>query len=385
MVSTSDNFFFIDSINDINLDQWNDCVGLDHPFTRFEFLSALENSQSASIKTGWKPCHYIEKNENQKIIAVCPLYIKTHSFGEYIFDHAWADAYHRHGLNYYPKLQSAIPFTPVTGERIIISDLIKDKSNKKIEIIKKIIKKAETIDVSSVHFNFINNTSKIKIKNINLLSRKGIQFHWKNNNYNNFEEFLKTLSSRKRKVIKKERLCLKNNNLTVKKLTGNDIKNEHWDFFYKCYLNTTGRKWGSTYLTKDFFYEIGKNFSNKILLFIAYNDGTMIASAINFLSSSHLYGRLWGSLYDVPYLHFELCYYQAMNYAIENQIKIVEAGAQGEHKLQRGYMPENTWSLHWIKDQEFSKAINQFLDEEMKLMKKQKQNLEEFTPFKKLN
>ena len=385
MVSTSDNFFFIDSINDIILDQWNDCVGLDHPFTRFEFLSALENSQSANIKTGWKPCHYIEKNENQKIIAVCPLYIKTHSFGEYIFDHAWADAYHKYGLNYYPKLQSAIPFTPVTGERIIISDFVKNKFKKKTEIIKRIIKKAETINVSSVHFNFINNSSEIKITDSNLLTRKGIQFHWKNNNYNNFEEFLKTLSSRKRKVIKKERLCLKNNNLTVKKLTGNDIKIEHWDFFYQCYLNTTGRKWGSTYLTKDFFYDIGKNFSDKILLFIAYKDDKMIASAINFLSSSHLYGRLWGSLYDVPYLHFELCYYQAIEYAIENKIKIVEAGAQGEHKLQRGYMPVNTWSLHWIKDKEFNKAINQFLNEEIKLMKKHKKNLEEFTPFKKLN
>ena len=304
MVSTSDNFFFIDSINDINLDQWNDCVGLDHPFTRFEFLSALENSQSANVKSGWKPCHYIEKNENQKIIAVCPLYIKNHSFGEYIFDHAWADAYHRHGLNYYPKLQSAIPFTPVTGERIIISDLVKDKSNKKIEIINRIIKKAETINVSSLHFNFIKNSSEIKKSNLNLLSRKGIQFHWKNNNYNTFEDFLKTLSSRKRKVIKKERLCLKDNNLTVKKLTGNDIKNEHWDFFYKCYLNTTGKKWGSTYLTKDFFYEIGKNFSDKILLFIAYNDEKMIASAINFLSSSHLIWKIMGISFMIFLISF---------------------------------------------------------------------------------
>jgi predicted N-acyltransferase len=385
MVSTPDNFFFIDSINKINLDQWNECVGLDHPFTRFEFLSALENSNSASIKTGWKPCHYIEKNKDQKIIAICPLYIKSHSFGEYIFDHVWADAYHRHGLNYYPKLQSAIPFTPVTGERIIINNIVKDKSNKRIEILKRIIKKAEILNISSVHFNFINNSLEIKKVDINLLSRKGIQFHWKNNNYNNFEEFLKTLSSRKRKVIKKERQCLENNNLIVKKLTGDDINKEHWDFFYKCYMNTTGRKWGSTYLTKDFFYKIGKNFSDKILLFIAYNEDKMIASAINFLSSSHLYGRLWGSLYDIPYLHFELCYYQAIEYAILNKLKIVEAGAQGEHKLQRGYMPQNTWSLHWIKDQEFSKAIKQFLNNEVKLMSSQKKNLEDFSPFKKLN
>ena len=385
MVSTSDNFLFVDSINDISLDQWNDCVGLDHPFTRFEFLSALEKSQSANIKSGWKPCHYIEKNEHQKIIAVCPLYIKDHSLGEYIFDHAWADAYHRHGLSYYPKLQSAIPFTPVTGERIIISDIVKNKSNKKIEIINRIIKKAESINVSSLHFNFIKDPFEIIKSKLNLLSRKGIQFHWKNDNYNNFEDFLKTLSSRKRKVIKKERLCLKDNNLIVNKLTGSDIKSEHWEFFYKCYLNTTSRKWGSTYLTKDFFYEIGENFSDKILLFIAYSEDKMVASAINFLSSSHLYGRLWGSLYDIPYLHFELCYYQAIDYAIENGIKIVEAGAQGEHKLQRGYMPEDTWSLHWIKNQEFNNAIKNFLNDEVKLMNNQKKNLKEFAPYKKLN
>ena len=385
MVSTSDNYFFVNSINDITLDQWNKCVGINHPFTRFEFLSALEKSQSASIETGWRPCHYVEKNNKNKIVAVCPLYLKTHSFGEYIFDHAWADAYHKHGLNYYPKLQSAIPFTPVTGERIIVSNLIKDKPKKIIEILNRIIKKAEAINVSSLHFNFIKDLSKIKKSKVNLLSRKGIQFHWKNDNYDTFEDFLKKLSSRKRKVIKRERLCLKDNNLTVKRLTGKEITNEHWDFFYKCYLNTTGRKWGSTYLTKDFFYEIGKNFTDKILLIIAYNNNQMIASAINFLSSSHLYGRLWGCLYDIPYLHFELCYYQAIDYAIKNKIKIVEAGAQGEHKLQRGYMPENTWSLHWIKDQEFSKAINQFLDEELRLMNNQKKNLEEFAPFKKLN
>ena len=385
MVSNSDNYFFVDSINKINLNDWNECVGLDHPFTRFEFLSALESSQSANVKTGWKPHHYIEKNIDQKIIAVCPLYIKTHSFGEYIFDHAWADAYHRHGVSYYPKLQSAIPFTPVTGERIIINKLINNKYNKKKEIVDRIINEAKKLNVSSLHFNFIKNFYELKKSYSNLLLRQGIQYHWQNNNYKNFEDFLKTLSSRKRKVIKKERLCLQNNNLKVQKLTGDDINIEHWDFFYECYLNTTGRKWGSTYLTKDFFYNIGKTFSDKVLLLIAFDNRKMIASALNFLSSSHLYGRLWGSLYDIPYLHFELCYYQAMDYAIENKIRIVEAGAQGEHKIQRGYMPQNTSSLHWIKDQQFSEAINRFLDEEIKLMNKQKKNLEEFTPFKKLN
>ena len=385
MVSSSDNYFFAESINSIKADDWNKCAGLDHPFTRYEFLSALENSQSSNSKTGWKPFHYIEKNKNNKIIAICPLYIKSHSFGEYIFDHAWADAYRRHGLNYYPKLQSAIPFTPVTGERILISDCIKDKFTKKIEIINRIIDQTKKNNVSSLHFNFVPNPSKIKKANKELLIRQGIQFHWKNNSYKSFNDFLKTLSSRKRKVIKKERLCLDTNGLNVKLLTANNIKKEHWDFFYKCYLNTTSRKWGSTYLTKKFFYEIGNNFADKILLIVAYKEKIMIASAINFISSTHLYGRLWGTLYEIPYLHFELCYYQAIDYAIANNIKNVEAGAQGEHKLQRGYMPEKTWSLHWIKDQEFSKAIDQYLDKEINLMNKQKLDLEQFAPFKNSN
>ena len=385
MISYSGNFFFAQSINDINSLLWNKCVGLDHPFTRHEFLSALENSESANSKTGWKAFHYIEKNEKNEIIAICPLYIKNHSFGEYIFDHSWADAYHRHGLNYYPKLQSAIPFTPVTWERILVHKKIKNKSEKKLEIIKKIIEKSKELNVSSLHFNFLNNPEKFKKQNEEILIRQGIQFHWKNNDYKDFDDFLKSLSSRKRKLIKKERKCIEKNNLNVRKFTGKEIQKEHWEFFYKCYLNTTGRKWGSTYLKKDFFFKLGESFSEKILLIIAFKEETMIASAINFISSTHLYGRLWGSLNNIPYLHFELCYYQAIDYAIENKIKIVEAGAQGEHKLQRGYVPEVTWSMHWIKDQQFSKAIEDFLNNEKKLVENQKKNLEKFTPFKKLN
>ena len=218
-----------------------------------------------------------------------------------------------------------------------------------------------------------------------MMIRQGIQFHWKNNNYKTFDDFLITLSSRKRKLIKKERQCIKNNNLVVRLLSGDDIKKEHIDFFYECYLNTTGRKWGSKYLTKKFFSELLENFRDKILLIIALKSNKMIASAINFLSSTHLYGRLWGAKYEVPFLHFELCYYQAIEYAIKNKIKIVEAGAQGEHKLQRGYMPQKIWSLHWIKDQQFSKAIEQYLDEETKLLNNQKESLEQFAPYKNSN
>jgi len=382
VVSCSDNYFFINSVDKINRNDWNNCAGIDHPFTRHEFLSALENSKSANSDTGWRPYHYVEINNDNKVIALCPLYIKNHSYGEYIFDHSWAEAYQKYGLNYYPKLQSAIPFTPVTGERIIIDNSIKDKTSKKIQILNNIINETKKINVSSVHFNFIQEPSDIKKNDLNILIRQGIQYHWKNNNYESFDDFLKSLSSRKRKVIKKERLCLKNNNLKIKILKGNEIKKKHIDFFYKCYNNTTGRKWGQKYLTKEFFINISKNFNEKIVLFLALNDDTMVASAINFLSSSHLYGRLWGSLYEIPFLHFELCYYQAIEYAIKNKILVVEAGAQGEHKIQRGYMPEKTWSIHWIKDQKFSVAINKYLLEEKNIMNQQKKDLEKFTPYK---
>ena len=373
-------FFFCSSLDLINKYSWNNCIGDDHPFLQYEFLNALEKSGSATSKTGWQPYHYIEK-DNEEIIAICPLYIKSHSFGEYIFDHSWADAYHRYGLNYYPKLQSAIPFTPVTGERIIINKKINNIKEKENEVIKNIITEAKKINVSSLHFNFIKNSSQL-INNKEIMLRSGIQYHWKNKNYKSFDKFLESLSSRKRKIIKRERLCISNNDLRVELLNGDLIKEEHIQFFYDCYLDTTGRKWGSTYLSKDFFFELLLNFKDKILLIMAFHDNKKIASAINFLSKSHLYGRLWGAKYEVPFLHFELCYYQAIDYAIKNEIQIVEAGAQGEHKLQRGYVPTKTWSAHWIKDKEFSTAIENFLNKEVQLINSEKDKLDTLSPYK---
>ena len=373
-------FFFCSSLDLIDKNKWNICIGHDHPFLQYEFLNALEKSGSATTKTGWQPYHYIEK-ENNEIIAICPLYIKSHSFGEYIFDHSWADAYHRYGLNYYPKLQSAIPFTPVTGERIIINRKIKNIKEKEKEVIKNIITEAKKINVSSLHFNFIKNASQWK-NNKELMLRSGIQYHWKNNNYKSFKEFLDNLSSRKRKVIKKERNCITDNDLKVELLHEDLIKEEHIQFFYDCYLDTTGKKWGSNYLTKNFFYDLFLNFKDKILLIMAFHGNKKIASAINFLSKTHLYGRLWGSKYEIPFLHFELCYYQAIDYAIKNNINIVEAGAQGEHKLQRGYTPTKTWSAHWIKDKEFSNAIENFLNRESQLINNEKDKLDVLSPYK---
>ena len=381
MSSLKSDYFFIDSLKKVKQEDWNACVDDDHPFIQYEFLFALEESESACSQTGWKPYHYIEQNDDNDIIAICPLYLKSHSYGEYIFDHAWADAYHRHGLNYYPKLQSAIPFTPVTGERIFISKKIKNKKDKIKTIINNIIGEAKKLNVSSAHFNFIKNPNEWDAEEP-IMIREGIQFHWENNNYKSFDDFLSTLSSRKRKQIKKERECLKINNLNVKLLSGDDLQKEDLEFFYECYLDTTGRKWGSTYLKKEFFMNILNNFKNKVLLMIAYQDDTKVASALNFLSKTHLYGRLWGSKFEVPYLHFELCYYQAIDYAIANNIKYVEAGAQGEHKLSRGYLPQKTWSAHWIKEKDFSSAINKFLNEESKMTSSHKENLEALGPYK---
>ena len=381
MPSTKSVINFIDSLKKVKKNNWNNCVGNDHPFTQYEFLLALEESKSACTQTGWKPHHYVEYDKESKLIAICPLYIKSHSYGEYIFDHAWADAYHRHGLSYYPKLQSAIPFTPVTGDRIFINKEVKNKKNKIKEIINNIIDEAKRLDVSSAHFNFIK-TPNDWIADEEIMIREGIQFHWKNDNYKTFDDFILTLSSRKRKQIKKERQCLLKNSLEVKKFSGDELLKEHFDFFYECYLDTTGRKWGSTYLKKEFFFNILENFKDKILLIVAFQDNQKIASALNFLSKTHLYGRLWGSKFEVPYLHFELCYYQAIDFAIENNMQYVEAGAQGEHKLSRGYLPEKTWSAHWIKEKDFSKAISKFLDEETKMINFHKKDLEALAPYK---
>jgi len=383
MVSRPGNYRFLSSIKDISCDDWNNCAGLEHPFTRYEFFYALEKSKSATNSTGWKPFHYVETDEKNQLISICPLYIKSHSFGEYIFDHAWAEAYNRNGLQYYPKLQSAVPFTPVTGRRIMIRNNHLNNATIEKRVLKNIINKASQINVSSVHFNFLNNPKTFCLEKNNLMLRKGIQFHWQNDSYESFNDFLSSLSSRKRKLIKKERKCLEEHNLKIELLTGLQITKFHWDFFYQCYLNTTEGKWGSSYLKKDFFYNIGQSIPSKILLILAKQNNTYIAGALNFMSKTHLYGRLWGSITYVPFLHFEICYYQAIEYAIMNKIQIVEAGAQGSHKLKRGYMPKEIFSVHWIKNINFKDAINNYLDEEIKIIEKQKKELEQFAPFKK--
>ncbi len=361
----------VSSLADVNRNEWDSLNTSNHPFTSYDFLNSLEMSESVTAKTGWNPQHIIIKNNTGNIIGASPNYLKMHSYGEYIFDHAWANAFENAGGQYYPKLLSAIPFTPATGPRVLIDPKNPDSD----EIFELIINMFEIIvqnnDLSSAHINFITDNLNKKLKNEKWIKRKGIQFHWYNKDYNSFEDFLSKLKSSKRKAIRKERRTILNSNLVIQKVTGNELNSEMWDSFYNFYLNTINKKWGGAYLTKSFFYLINKTMKNKILLIIARQNNKIVAGALNFIGSDTLYGRNWGSVVDIPFLHFELCYYQAIEYAIDNNIKTVEAGAQGHHKIQRGYVAASTYSSHLIQNESFSKAVRNFVQIEEKEIDRQ--------------
>ena len=361
----------VSRLADINRNEWDSLNTSNHPFTSYDFLNSLEISESVSPKTGWNPQHIIIKDKNGNIIGASPNYLKMHSYGEYIFDHAWANAFENAGGQYYPKALSAIPFTPATGPRVLINPNNPDKD----KIFELIINMFEMIvqnnNLSSAHLNFITDNLNKKLKNEKWIKRKGLQFHWHNRDYNSFDDFLSKLKSSKRKAIRKERRTIIKNNLVIQKVTGNGLNNEIWDSFYNFYLNTIDKKWGGAYLTKSFFYLINKTMKNKILLIIAKQNDKIVAGALNFIGSNTLYGRNWGSIVDIPFLHFELCYYQAIEYAIDNNIKTVEAGAQGHHKIQRGYVAESTYSRHLIQNESFAKAVRNFVQLEAKEIDKQ--------------
>ena len=361
----------VSSLADVDRSEWDSLNTSNHPFTSYDFLNSLEISESVSPNTGWNPQHIIVKNNKGNIIGASPNYLKMHSYGEYIFDHAWANAFENAGGQYYPKLLSAIPFTPATGPRVLIDPKSPD-SNKIFELI---INMFEIIvqnnNLSSAHLNFITDKLNKKLKNEKWIKRKGLQFHWHNRDYNSFDDFLSKLKSSKRKAIRKERRTIMNNNLVIQKVTGNELNNEIWDSFYNFYLNTIDKKWGGAYLTKSFFYLINKTMKNKILLVIARQNNKIVAGALNFIGNDTLYGRNWGSIVNIPFLHFELCYYQAIEYAIDNNIKTVEAGAQGNHKIQRGYVAQSTYSCHLIQNESFAKAVRNFVQIEAKEIDRQ--------------
>ena len=359
------------SLSNIDKNQWNKLNICNHPFTSYEFLNALETSNSVSTKTGWTPKHILVKNAANNLIGASPNYLKMHSYGEYIFDHSWANAFENAGGQYYPKLLSAIPFTPATGPRILLSP----QKNNNDEILKLIIGTYEQLvknnNLSSAHMNFITKQLSDTLNKRNWIKREGLQFHWYNKKYQSFDDFLDELKSTKRKAIKKERKKINEYGLTIERLTGDALNVKIWDSFYEFYLSTIDKKWGGAYLTKDFFYSINRSMKNKILLVIAKKNNDIIAGALNFVGENTLYGRNWGSKLDVPFLHFELCYYQAIEYAIENKIQIVEAGAQGHHKIQRGYIATSTYSAHYIQNDSFDKAVRGFVEMEANEVNKQ--------------
>ncbi|VAV94158.1 FIG110192: hypothetical protein [hydrothermal vent metagenome] len=376
----------IDSLREISAEDWNRCCYNDqtrhNPFLSYEFMAALENSGCATAQTGWQARHII-LYRGEQVAGIMPLYLKNHSRGEYVFDHAWANAYHNAGGQYYPKLQSALPFTPVTVPKLLVSPAedIAAVSNYLIEAARSL---AENLGVSSLHVTFTEKPEWEKMAEHGFLKRLDQQFHWLNEDYSTFEDFLMTLSSRKRKNIRKERKQATLNDIDIEILSGADITENHWDHYFTFYEDTGLRKWGQPYLNRKFFSLMGESLAEHIVLVMCKRDGRYMAGALNLRSDDTLYGRYWGAIEDHRYLHFEVCYYQAIDYAIAHGLKKVEAGAQGEHKLARGYLPATTYSAHWIANPAFRTAIADYLIHEREAVLQDKEFLQSLAPFKKI-
>lgn len=356
----------IGSLANIEPDEWNRCAGKDNPFVTHEFLSALEDSGSATAETGWMPQHISLHDPDGNIQGCAPVYVKTHSYGEYVFDWGWADAFERAGGQYYPKLQCAVPFTPAPGPRLLVAPEMNGErriANQEL-LATGIAQLANQLDLSSAHITFCDEQTWGSVGEGIYLQRVGQQFHWLNDGYSSFDDFLGALSSRKRKAIRKERQKVRETGLDIRVLTGADIEERHWDAFYKFYLATTDKKWGESYLRRSFFSLLGERLKERVILIMAFDDDRPVAGALNLRGSDCLYGRNWGCLETHKFLHFECCYYRAIEYAIDHGLDRVEAGAQGPHKVQRGYLPALTYSLHYIRDRGFRDAVGDFVRRE---------------------
>jgi len=374
------------ALSEVDAGAWEACAnprGMPfHPFTSYPFLSALEDSGSAVAKTGWGAQHLLLEDDSGGLAAVMPLYLKGHSQGEYVFDHSWADAFMRVGGQYYPKLLSAVPFTPVTGRRLLLRPDAKPCEAEDV-LIAGAIALAKRGGWSSVHVNFPTKAEWDRLAGSGCLAREGQQFHWTNDGYSCFEDFLAALASRKRKQIRKERAEALANGITIRWLTGRDLKETHWDAFFSFYMDTGNRKWGRPYLTRRFFSLIGERMAEHTLLILCERAGRPIAGALNFIGGDALYGRYWGAIEDHPCLHFEACYYQAIDFAIAHKLARVEAGAQGEHKLARGYRPVPTYSAHWIAEPGFRDAVARYLVSERRMVAAEIEALDAHAPFRK--
>ena len=367
----------VPSVGSLPADQWNTLGGHRNPFVSHEFLSALEDSGSVGEGTGWEPAPIIITDDTGELQAALPSYAKGHSQGEYVFDHSWADALERAGGRYYPKLQIAAPFTPATGPRLLMRDE---------RLAPHLLRAAEAVclqsNLSSAHATFVEPDQLRHFEEGDWLLRSDLQFHWENRGYSDFEQFLGELASRKRRALRKERKGAQDGVKFVN-LTGDDIKPEHWDVFWIFYQDTGARKWGTPYLTREAFSLFSERMGDRMVLGLAYVDDRPIAGALHFVGQDALYGRYWGCSQEKRFLHFEMCYYQAIDIAIESGLKRVEAGAQGGHKLSRGYEPVQTWSAHWVTDPGFREAVADFLERERQGVATDQVYLDRRTPFKK--
>lgn len=368
------------SVAEIQAAEWNACAGDENPFVSHAFLAALEESGSIGGRSGWLAQHAALRDPAGRLLGCAPMYAKAHSYGEYVFDHGWADALERAGGRYYPKLQVASPFSPVPGPRL----LLRPGAGIGVPALAQgLVQACGQLDLSSVHVTFCTAEEWTALGEAGWLQRIGTQFHWTNAGYGSFEDFLGALASRKRKQIKRERRDAEASGFVLKTLRGHEITAKHWAAFHRFYLATTDKKWGrSAYLNARFWPLLGEALGDKVVLMVAEQDGEPVAGALNLLGRDALYGRNWGAVVDAPFLHFELCYYRAIDFAIEHRLARVEAGAQGEHKIQRGYLPVPTYSAHWIAHGGLRAAIADFLDRERPAMLREMEALATLSPFR---
>jgi len=353
-----------------------------NPFVSYDFLHSLEESGCAVQRSGWQGHHLRLENSSGELIGAMPCYGKSHSQGEYVFDHGWADAFERAGGQYYPKLQAAVPFTPATGPRLLARAGV-DAGAVKATLASGLKTVADRVGVSSAHVTFAQDDDIATLEAAGFLHRTDQQFHFFNEGFSSYDDFLATLASRKRKALKKERREALSSGITIDRLTGRDLTEAVWDDFFAFYVDTGSRKWGRPYLNRTFFSLIGERMANDVLLVMAKRDGKYVAGAINFIGADTLFGRNWGCIEDHPFLHFEVCYHQAIDFAIERKLKVVEAGAQGEHKLARGYRPVTTHSAHYITHPGLRRAIADYLKRERLEVARMGEYLEDHSPFRK--
>jgi predicted N-acyltransferase len=364
----------IDTLSAIDPESWNGLAG-DDPFLRHEFLSALAETGCACERTGWTP-QFVALRRGGELVGALPLYLKSHSYGEYVFDWAWADAYARHGLAYYPKLVCAVPFTPVTGRR-----LLAPTEYERTLLARAVLALARDAHTSSLHFLFPDERQAQELASDGLMLREGVQFQWRNLGYASFDDFLASLTNDKRKKIRQERRKVREAGVSFVRLGGRELSEAQWAFFARCYASTYRRHFSKPYLKLDFFRRIGASMPDNILLVLALRHGKPIAAALDLHNRHTLYGRYWGALEQLPALHFETCYYQAIEFCIERGIATMEGGAQGEHKLARGFLPERTWSAHWLAHPQFSRAVEDFLTRESRSVTRYLDELSEHSPY----